>query len=506
MALHKEKHTILKYGVLLLALFYLLYLRYHFIFNYSPDVSGSEKNIIYGIQRLLDGQSLYSDPTLIEFNLIQYPPLYFRLIYFVCIFLNIGLEDPHTIYITSRICSLVFVALSAFIYASILKRYSLNYMQCASAAILILFVHSADMLTNSRPDSLLSFLIACFLYTGIRYIETTNSTWNFLAILSLVLAIWTKQTGVVLLMCWFIMMVITGLHKQNLYNILIYIILISALLFIERTDIRILKLNLIDGVKNGISFEEFHKWILFKLWPLLPILALSLIFCFKWLSGRSVSPPTTKQFIALTCSLLFFFNLLASLKQGARIGYLTDFFCIAIVGIYIFINEQQKVKNKAYRIILAGCWIITVVYFGTFSTLFAKDCKDAAHLGMYNKEKSLARYIEEKYISAHPKARIIVLESFFKGIWVKQFLFRHTSAFASDALSMTPLDYSRFPEYIKSREIRYLIRFKPTRLESLGYPLREAKLIDSYDNVEIYCLSGNQQTNSKDNFISSVTY
>lgn len=504
MTLKKEKLWILSYGALLIALLYLLYLRYNIIFNYSPDVSGSEKNVIYGIQRLLDGLPLYSDPTLIEFNLIQYPPLYFRLVSSVCSMLNIGSENPHATYIASRICSLILVISSALIYGTILKKYNFDNLFCASAVVLILFLHSANMLTNSRPDSLLSFLVACFLYSGIRYIETVNPTWNFLTVLCAILAVWTKQNGFTLFLCWFLLLIFNGFHRQTYYNILIFILSISVLVVLETTDIRILKLNLIDGVRNGIDLSEFKNWILFKLWPLLPILGIATYFCKKWLFISSASSDKAKQFIALTCLLLFFFNILASLKLGSRIGYLTDFFCVAIIGSYIFIRDYAKEKD--YKTILAGSWLIATVYFGIFSTLFVSDCQTASHLEMYRKEKSLAKYIKDNYLTEHPKTRVIVIESFFAGQWTKQFLFKHISAFASDALDMSPLDYSRFPKYVNSRETRYLIRFKPTNIETLGYKLKQPKFIAIYDGVEIYCLRCDEQVNSQGNFTASLTY
>ncbi len=391
--------------------------------------------------------------------------------------------------------------MSATIYYLILRHYQLSKLYSASAVIIILYIHSAYILTNSRPDSLISFLIACFLYSGIRYLETRSMIWNLLAVGSTILAVWTKQTGIILIACWYITLTINSQHIQNLYNTLLYIVLFYGLFHIESTSLYILKLNLMDGVRNGIDFRDFYNWILAKLLVLIPLLITAIIFCYKWLTNHKSLP--TKQFIAICCLLLFCFNLLTSLKQGARIGYFTDFLSIALVGSYLFLHEF---KLRLYNKIMAVCWIIGLVYFGIFSTNFAFACKDVSHVEMYRSEKKLAHYIEHKYLKDLPGVKIIVVESFFAGQWTKHFLSRYVSAFASDALDMSPLDYSHLPEYVKSGQIRYLVRFRPTKIEPLGHKLNTLKCIYDDNGVEIYSLSDKHEVDTSVNITSLLTY
>lgn len=471
----------------------LVYFRYNIIFSYSPDVSGSEKNIIYGIQRLLAGLPLYTDPTQIEFNLIQYTPLYFRVTSMICYLFGIQSGDPYSIYVVSRTVSLFLVLSSILFYCAVLKRLKFDYLSCFSLAIILLYLHSANILSNSRPDSLLSFFIALFFYSGIRSVQSRHYLWNILAIISALLAFWSKQNGIVLMGCWLLFTMISGGVLKSFLYLILFVIAIAFLLLSEQTDLEILKLNLIDGLRNSIHFEEFRLWIVNRLWPFLPIIFLSLFFCFQWLDFTDQQPQRVKLFILISCLALLFFNFASSLKLGSRIGYLTDYLCVAFTASYIYIRDliaQKRIDHRYVSRSLKILWIWSVIPLGFISFKFVNAFADPVNLERYKSEKDLAEHFRKYIAPSHPDARLIVFENYIEGQWTKLFLFSRVSAFAHDALDMSPFNYSVFPELIVEGKIRYAISFSKSPLKLFDFDLNDASLLDNFQGKEIYDLTG----------------
>ena len=84
---------------------YLLY-RVMLIYYPQPDAGGVEGNIIYFVQRLLEGQPLYTDPELPPYAIAQYSPLYYYIVAGVSDLLGFSADDLLPLYMVSRSVSL----------------------------------------------------------------------------------------------------------------------------------------------------------------------------------------------------------------------------------------------------------------------------------------------------------------------------------------------------------------------------------------------------------------
>ena len=97
---------------------------------YDNNFGGIEPNVIYGIQRNLQGQPLYQDTASGTYAIIQYTPLWY---YFVADVARIvshtsfrhGL-DVHGLYVICRVLALVFNMLTVAVCALTLRRLGLG--------------------------------------------------------------------------------------------------------------------------------------------------------------------------------------------------------------------------------------------------------------------------------------------------------------------------------------------------------------------------------------------
>ena len=123
----------------------------------QPDAGGVEGNVVYFIQHILDGQSLYTDPELPPYAIAQYTPLYYYLVAAISKLCAVSADNVAGIFITSRVVSLILnLCLVAVIY-KIAKKY---FEAGRSASLIVGFISFIflEITSFSRPDSLYHFL------------------------------------------------------------------------------------------------------------------------------------------------------------------------------------------------------------------------------------------------------------------------------------------------------------------------------------------------------------
>lgn len=165
----------------------------------TADLALVEPNVIYAIERTVVGHPLYEDPERPPFSVVQYSPFYYVAAARMTSALGISpATDVWRVYAVARSISLVSWILTALLVHVLATRIlGLQWIAGFTIACLTIVVPSVAGVA-ARPDSLVRLLtLAAFtLYlaadAGSR---GRRLTCRVAAVLLLVLAIWTKQTA-----------------------------------------------------------------------------------------------------------------------------------------------------------------------------------------------------------------------------------------------------------------------------------------------------------------------
>ena len=168
------------------------------IFSYNSDIGGMEQAFVLLVQRILDHQLFYPDPTEPPYLISQYSPIYF---YIVAFFSKTASLDPENnliqVFWMGRIVS--FLA-NLFTYFFIFKIASL-YKPLKLYQGVILFILYFGTLANhsyaTRPDSLKVMFLIGGLFFLLKYINLKSFYLFALAILFFNLAVYTKQDALI---------------------------------------------------------------------------------------------------------------------------------------------------------------------------------------------------------------------------------------------------------------------------------------------------------------------
>jgi len=333
--------------------------------SYLPETGGVSINVIYGIIRIIHGSFLYTDPELPPYPIIQYMPLHFYVIKFITGLAGIQ-NDVHAIMVTNRIFCLLIDVLSVVLIARSLIKYFQMKTIFAWTLSMIYFVCIPGIIFG-RGDNL---YLLCFILTVIPLIvhflrseEKTdgNKYITFLAGITSALAVNSKQTGVFLIVVCMLFILL----RKNLWSDLVkYALgfgsctLCIFLLTHPASSALALKLNVIDGVKNGLNInwfmEVFAKNYFLKFSYLLSggiVIALLLLKS----SGEKV-----KRFTGIAIIWYFVAAVLSSFKAGSGPNYYLEFIILSIFGLAILIRSKEisYEKNLLFVLVISPFFLV----------------------------------------------------------------------------------------------------------------------------------------------------
>jgi len=289
--------------------------------SYAPDLGGFERNVIWGIQRIMDGSALYSNPDAVPFSMIQYMPLYYYLTAFAGTLLGIAPEDAHSVYQLARTLNLLLgFSLSGLVFFMLRFRFQCKPETAVGFALLVFLMLPAFTISG-RPDTLKTWffilqlaLLGHYSEIRLRYLIPLSLGLSFLCFMS-------KQDGITA----FGLLPLAFLMGREWRNILVYMFLAGVFLFLVLgVGNHLLKgvffSNVFGALQNGISFSWFKSVFLnfFGQHALLfaPALVLSLEF------AREKS--RLFRMLAAGFLLALFPPLAAALKFGSGPNYFLE--------------------------------------------------------------------------------------------------------------------------------------------------------------------------------------
>jgi len=482
------------------------------VLAHSPaaDLAGMEQNVVYAIQRSLDGEKIYGEPDALPFAITQYAPLY----YYVC-----GLsakaagldpeKDVAAIYLTGRLWSLLFNVLMMWAVFMISRRLGSRFDVSAIAALCsFIFLYRHDF--SIRPDSMHDALILWSVYFFIAYLMAGQrpGKFDFAAMLFAVLAIFSKQSGILLPGLILSFLFLTGDFRGFLNQSLLFILLFGGFmgLFFMMYGEPFFE-NVIGGVANGINVRWFVLYILapsffIKIFPL--IVAVAALSLYR---GAIFKAEPAWRFLAYSSAGAFLFAALTALKMGSSIQYFSVFQTLALVFVinFLFHPSYGPASNGL------GRWLpahrlknIALFYFGLLIALnvLSQFYKNIDLEFTHRKERdenqsialSAAAYVNDNLQGE--SARYVFLNLGEERYGMPNALFRNCvvpqlDIFQASTKPLKIFDYAYFEECMENGEIKYLVEHDPpppfkitSRYDILKSNYRLVKEIGAYSIYE----------------------
>jgi len=303
--------------------------------SYVPDLGGFERNVIWGIQRIMSGRALYTNPENLPFSFVQYMPLYYELLAFLGKLFSIQPGDAHGVYRLARILNLMIsLGFSGIVFFTSFRRFKVPLFLAGTFAILS-FLVSDTFTISGRPDSLKAFFLILQVFVlsksnglKLRYKMVTAFLLSLCCFLC-------KQDGIVA----FGILPLAFLFGAEWKNLGIYVVgaglvLASGLIFLQWNYGDYFFANTVGGLKNGISLSWFMSVFrgYFGLYVILFAPALMLAFEFAYEKNRELRVLAAAMFV------VFFPSLLASLKFGSGVNYFQESLLISCILVPIGIS------------------------------------------------------------------------------------------------------------------------------------------------------------------------
>ncbi len=308
-----------------------------------------ESNVVYGIQRLLAGWSLYSDPAQPPYAILQYTPLYYHACAVVGKLMGISPDDLMHVLVLNRSLSLLFNLLTCFIaYRLMTRELSVPRLWTLGASLLMfMYIEPAQY---GRPDSLESCCFMLAVYGALKYIE--KGKWAYLLWTggAAVLATLAKQNGVMLIavLGLFLMVFAKNWKHLGLTCLAVGLSGIGLTWLMIGGEWKVFGQNVIQGVNNGVDVMYWLDVVvgdgLGKFF--LPFLVGGWA-AWAWLRQ---GPSAKHRLLAWLIIGSFAFALLTGLKWGSIPSYFTD--CVNLCLIAAAAQAHfviSRVSDDAWR-------------------------------------------------------------------------------------------------------------------------------------------------------------
>lgn len=467
-----------------------LFYRVILIFYPTPDIGGVENNVIWFIQRILDGGHLYTDPNVAPYSIAQYFPLYYYINAGIARLLGINADDVLSLFVLSRTVSLFF----NLTYVALIIVTAKNIFNCrthyAYVAGIFTFIF-LEITSFSRPDSLnhALFLLSFYCFaTRLKKNEAGIKGTNYLLLSAFfaACALFSKQSSLVLA----IIMLVWFLKRKEIRLIFIWLLVyattISVVLFIVNFESGLTPFlqNTIGGINNGIStYWFFHNIIndFYRQFGLLWIPALVLV-----IGLLKKETETHYQFTVISIIIVFIFSNLIALKWGSSPGYFTEwvtfiFVCIAAYWDIITVSLKELYSRIGAAILVVILLVKLLLIFYPTWNMIRPGAKQIAW-EKYYQQANLARDIKSKL--HHTTGSTVFNNVYSPEFYLNNLLFRECVMPQFEVVIFGTwknkvFDYTGFRKALNSGEIKYVVEKSGSPHQFMDITLSKFQIIDT---------------------------
>ena len=449
----------------------MLALRLHLIFVYVPEIGGIESNVIYSLQRLLGGFSLYVDPAVAPYSITQYTPLYYHLCWIIGTLFQVDPDNVHQVYILSRSVSLGLNLLFAGTAFLILH----NVFGIGKILSFIAFAYAfvyLDEESFSRPDSLYSWMVLATIGLFLKLLteqQQSSARWYLVSASALsILSIFAKQSAIYLpvLLLFFLLFYVKKV-RWTLTAVLTMTGSFGVLLLVSGgDDMHAFLQNTVQGVNNGASVAWFAKRIMIEHFQKERFINILGLFTGIYYLARGKNDSL--RFLGLCILGSFSFALLTSTKIGAAPNYFTEFIVLAVMAVIIFVTSHDSLFRNGQ--IVRSSWassykplfyLLLIVF--TLPPRFAGkylrkvvEANDVKEQG-YNDNRAVANYLyQEELLQSTDQ----VLATTHVQDYLNKFLYRNVIFPQKEIVKANPpgvYDYTTFQQDVQRGTVGYVV-------------------------------------------------
>lgn len=437
-------------------------LRVQVIADHSVDLGGAELNVLHGIQQVVKGRPVYTDPERAPFAVVQYTPAYLILTGSLCKAAGIDPDDARGMQQVNRAFSLLLnmlMTLGIVLAARAAGAGQWNSVSCGALGYLALSQHFF-----ARVDSLYAlffvFALLFILRWAARAEEKSGKPEILMVGILTALALFTKQTAALLVIIIPVFMASLRAWRPLLRFSIAFLVagIAFALILLhgERWDLFVK--NTIGGLANGMSATYIqHFMSSWQGWCLLGWHFAALIIAVLWI--REEAPQ--RRFLAIALPISLAFTWLALLKSGSDFNYFFETLVLTFIACGAWLGQGvHRVINSLLMVqcvLFAGSRLLALrewhSAFGNEERL-AEQWSDEMALG---NELAHGLRPEETVILTYRSPLEITLDD---KVLVSQ----------RDIIQWSrtpPFDLSRFDAMMRDDQVRYVVSDRP--LESMTF-------------------------------------
>lgn len=351
-------------SVILTSLFIALVLGYFatrimFVLSYNIELMNGETNNVWNILNVLNGRSLYMDPSEKPYEIFQYTPLS-QLLY-IGILKILNISDLVGIYRVLRVLNLI-INLFASFYSYFLFKKTIKIRK--DICLWLSFLGLLLLTTQNwviRPDALATLLT--FIAVGVSYTAIYKNSFRYLSISGFItaVAVFCKQDAIQLVFIIPVAFLLLRKFKFGMYYFIISTAFILLLFYLFRFlfgDVFVV--SVIGGLNNGISFLDAFSIVnyYFQIYSIYPIIVITLALYV--LFNKNDSNIT---YLALLVFGTFVFALGTSLKPGAWINYFTMFNLTGVLFISSLLKVYSRIALLKFLYLFFGFYFFTGIFF-----------------------------------------------------------------------------------------------------------------------------------------------
>lgn len=399
---------ILFFAVLLLWIGLQLGLKRILIFSYVPDLGGFERNVIWGIQQVMLGKPLYTNPDAAPFAIIQYMPAYYYLVATVGKLLSIDPLDAHSVYSLARTFNALLSVGSVVILYRIATR-QFHIPQTISIFISSLaFLWMQAFTISGRPDCFKGFVFQCLIYVLLQYPSKRKRIIFPLAICLSVFAFFTKQDGLVFCAILPAVLFLQREWKHMMATGIAIALTIAILfaLFHYSTNGDFVR-NVLGGLHNGISISWFVGVFSGYFAVMAVLFGLALVMSLEFMFEKNYA----LHVLAAGFVFSFFPQLLFSFKYGSGPNYFLEctYISLLFLGIMLHRLSLKSIFQFPFTHYLLGAAILVLLFltsaFHWFTGGFLHQEKELK--AMYQKQKDVVSWLHNN--ANQPDFKVLVL-------------------------------------------------------------------------------------------------
>lgn len=437
------------------------------IFGGLPNVRGVENNVIFGIQQILLGRSLYTDPAQFPFQIVQYSPFYYYLCAAIAKVCGVGPTDVYGLHVVARGLSSVLEVARLGIAYGLLRRFLHVGRGMALLAVTIIFIGTAPWNFLARPDALVAICllggIACVLQMFARAQTNPRASVGYLAgaVILGCAATMAKQNGFIFLAILFSFLFFTKDWKRLFLGTGLAILAGALSLALAFQAGPALKSHLIDGVRNGSNLVDAFTRAYHPFWSTMSALfGFSVLVILKWLRPTA---GKERQFLAYTMTILFLSASALSLKVGSISQYYYDFMAVALVAAFglwpaladkTHINSLGKVEMRIFAMTTIAC-LLTMLLGNHLYVSVYRPLNPVVGRGTLSDRKEVASLLITE-LSQHPDKYYFSLDGMVDILLPQRCLMPQ-----KDVIEISHerglVNYSEFARLVKTGRVRYLV-------------------------------------------------